>query len=52
VLDWTAYYTLAGRYLKYQIQAAVYNVLNEEYQLIRDMPLPGREWRIGLSVSY
>lgn len=33
-------------------QFAVFNLLNEPYEILRDMPLPGREWRLGLQVSY
>jgi iron complex outermembrane receptor protein len=30
---------------------SVLNVLNEAYEIIRDMPLPGREWRLGLGIK-
>lgn len=52
VLDWTTAWTINFRKLTYQFQCAVFNVLDEQYQIIRDMPLPGREWRLGLSVKY
>ena len=52
VVDWTASWNVKGHHLKYKVQAAVYNALNEQYQIMRDMPLPGREWRIGLNISY
>ncbi len=28
-----------------------YNIFAEEYETVRDMPLPGREWRIGLNLK-
>ncbi|MBN1995989.1 TonB-dependent receptor, partial [candidate division KSB1 bacterium] len=27
------------------------NILNQDYEIIRDMPLPKREWRVGLSLK-
>ncbi|MBN1466503.1 TonB-dependent receptor [candidate division KSB1 bacterium] len=52
VLDWTAHWRVTLGKLESQLQFAIYNVLDEEYQILRDMPLPGREWRIGVSVNY
>jgi outer membrane cobalamin receptor len=31
---------------------SVFNLADEKYEIIRDMPLPPREWRVGLSVTY
>lgn len=31
---------------------SVFNLTNEKYEIIRDYPLPGREWRLGLSLIY
>ena len=33
------------------LKAAVFNLANKEYQIIEDMPLPPREWRIGFSLQ-
>ncbi|MBN1480423.1 TonB-dependent receptor plug domain-containing protein [candidate division KSB1 bacterium] len=52
VLDWTMSCTITVRKIKFGLEGAIYNVLDTEYQVLRDMPLPGREWRIGLSASY
>jgi len=31
---------------------SIFNLANKKYEIIRDMPLPPREWRVGLSVTY
>lgn len=31
---------------------SLYNLTNEIYEIIRNYPLPGREWRLGLSLTY
>ena len=31
---------------------SVYNLSNEHYEIIRDYPLPLREWRFGVSLTY
>ena len=31
---------------------SVYNLSNENYEIIRDYPLPLREWRFGVSLTY
>jgi hypothetical protein len=34
------------------IELAVFNALEERYEIVRDMPLPGRYWRLGISAAY
>lgn len=31
---------------------SVFNLMNEKYEIIRDYPLPPREWRLGLTLTY
>ncbi len=31
---------------------SAYNITDEKYEIIRNMPLPGREWRFGLNLIY
>lgn len=31
---------------------SILNIANEEYEIIRDMPLPLREWRVGLDFKF
>jgi outer membrane receptor protein involved in Fe transport len=31
---------------------SVFNVFNEKYEILRDMPMPLREWRAGLTISF
>lgn len=52
VVDWTMSWNITVGKIELGLEGAIYNLLNAEYQLVRDMPLPGREWRIGLRVSY
>ncbi|MBN1561861.1 TonB-dependent receptor [candidate division KSB1 bacterium] len=51
VLDWTANWRLTFGKIKSELQLAIYNVTDEDYQILRDMPLPGREWRMGVRLS-
>ncbi|MBN2090101.1 TonB-dependent receptor [candidate division KSB1 bacterium] len=30
---------------------SAYNLTNEKYEIVRDMPLPPREWRVGLNLK-
>ena len=32
-------------------KGSVINLLNASYEIIRDMPMPGREWRLGLAMK-
>ncbi len=34
------------------LKFSIYNISNTRYETIRDMPMPGREWRLGLVVNY
>ena len=33
------------------LKFSVFNLADEKYEIIRDMPLPPREWRLGLSLT-
>ena len=52
VLDCRLHYKFNYRKLKGKLSIAILNALNEKYQIIRNMPLPPREWRIGMNFSY
>ncbi len=43
-------FTLFG--ISQQIKAACYNLFDENYQVLENAPLPGREWRAGWSVTF
>ena len=51
VVDVSAEWTLRLTWVDLQWRAAVLNVLDEHYEILRDMPLPGREWRLGLTLK-
>lgn len=38
--------------LEFAWKFSVFNLADEKYEIIRDMPLPPREWRVGISVTY
>lgn len=38
--------------LEFTWKLSLFNALNEDYEIIRDMPLPLREWRLGISIKY
>ena len=44
-------WTLAFRRLVITWKCSVYNLFNEKYEILRDMPLPLREWRAGLEFT-
>ncbi len=52
IIDWTLSRRFPLRRLELQLNAAVFNLLGRRYELVRDMPLPGRELRLGLTVSF
>ncbi len=52
ILDFRMSYKFKYRKLKGKLFIAVLNALNENYQIIRDMPLPPREWQLGVDISY
>ncbi|MDZ7724342.1 MAG: TonB-dependent receptor [candidate division KSB1 bacterium] len=51
VVDFTTSYTLHIRHADLTLQLQINNLLDERYQIIRDMPMPPREWRLGLEYS-
>ena len=51
VLDVNAEWSMRLRFVDLQWRLAVFNVLDERYEILRDMPLPGREWRFGLAIK-
>lgn len=50
VLDSTLMYTLDLFGLNTTLKLSTLNLSNEVYHIVRDMPLPGREWRCGVDV--
>lgn len=38
--------------LTHQVKAACYNLTDENYQVLENAPLPGREWRVGWGVTF
>jgi outer membrane cobalamin receptor len=51
VVDWTFSQDFVVAHFKIALQCAINNLLNERFEIVRDMPLPGREFRIGLVVN-
>ena len=35
-----------------KIKGSLYNLTDTRYTIIRDMPLPGREWRLGMDITF
>ena len=52
VLDASLKWSMTVNKMELECHIIVLNLLDEEYQIIRNMPLPGREWRAGLSIGY
>jgi outer membrane cobalamin receptor len=38
--------------LKWNLRAVLLNMFNTRYEIVRDAPLPGRHWRVGLDIVY
>ncbi len=38
--------------VKLTLKLSILNLFKEKYEIIRNYPLPGREWRLGLSIIY
>ena len=38
--------------LKWNIRMMLLNIFDTRYEIVRDAPLPGRHWRIGLELVY
>ena len=51
ILDWTFELTIPFKQVDVQWRAAIFNLLDERYEILRDMPLPGREWRFGVMLK-
>lgn len=51
VLDWTFSRDFFLMNFVIALQCAVYNMLDERFEIVRDMPLPGRELRLGLVIN-
>jgi len=51
VLDWSVEWMVQLRFVEMQWRLAILNALDERYQILRDMPQPGREWRVGLAIK-
>ena len=51
VVDWNVSRRIMLAQWEITLQCAVYNALDERYELVRDMPLPGREFRLGLIIT-
>jgi outer membrane cobalamin receptor len=51
VVDWAFSQDFVMEHFKITLQCAINNLLNERYEIVRDMPLPWREFRIGLVVN-
>jgi len=51
IVDIGLSWTFTIRRIALTWKCAVLNLFNEEYEILRDMPLPLREWRAGLNIS-
>jgi len=38
--------------IEFQLNFSINNLLNEQYEIIRNYPIPGREFRLGLTLTY
>ena len=51
ILDLTLGYSIGKILPESFVQIRVTNILNEEYQMIRSYPMPGRAWYLGLVIG-
>ena len=49
--DATISYTLPLRKLSMRFQLEVNNLLNQQYEVILNYPMPGRNWRLGVTLD-
>jgi len=38
--------------LNFSFKTTVFNLFNERYEIVEHAPLPGRNWRFGLDITY
>ena len=52
VLDSSLMYSFKSFRTDVTVKLSVQNIADEIYQIVRDMPLPGREWRFGVDIVF